>query len=119
MSEGTHHNQVARYELKQISYKNETTFTFKNYTTKLNGIFNVRKKCGFPIYEKYKVEHLIDNITCPNKYLKTEVSIFKSSGSSTFVKALTYVSTVFAIIYPLNNLISENRRRGSIYDTGR
>ena len=40
-SEGAHMKKVARVDLKKIFYKNETTFTFEKYVTKLKGIFNV------------------------------------------------------------------------------
>ena len=33
--------KVARVDLKKIFYKNETTFTFEKYVTKLKGIFNM------------------------------------------------------------------------------
>ena len=34
-------NQVARADLKKIFYKNETTFTFEKYFTKLKVFLNV------------------------------------------------------------------------------
>ena len=42
-SEESRRKQVSRADLKNIFYKNETTFTFKKYFTKLKGIFNVLK----------------------------------------------------------------------------
>ena len=36
--EGAWRKQVARAKLKKILYKNETTFTFENYVTKIKGI---------------------------------------------------------------------------------
>ena len=36
--EGAWGKQVSRAELKKILYKNETTFTFGNYVTKIKGI---------------------------------------------------------------------------------
>ena len=43
-SEGARMKQVARADLKDIFYNNETTFTFENYVTKLKGVFNVLGK---------------------------------------------------------------------------
>ena len=40
-SEGAWSKQVEIYDLKKIFYKNETTFTFDKYVTKLKGEFNV------------------------------------------------------------------------------
>ena len=65
MSEGAQRRQVARDDLKKI-YKNETTFTFEKYVTKLKGLFNMLEKYGVPLYEEQMVEHLIDEIVSPN-----------------------------------------------------
>ena len=40
-SEVSRRKKVARTELNEIFYKNETTFIFENYVTKLKGVFNV------------------------------------------------------------------------------
>ena len=40
-SEGARMKQVARSDLKDILYNNETTFTLEKYVTKLQEIFNV------------------------------------------------------------------------------
>ena len=50
-SEGARRNQVARVDLKKIFYKNEATFTFENYITKIKGIFNVLEKYDVPLYK--------------------------------------------------------------------
>ena len=88
-SEGSRRKQVARADLKKIFYKNETTFIFGKYVTKLKGVFNVLGKYGVPLYEDQMVEHLQDQIISPNTELKTEVNICRSSHSSAFVKAST------------------------------
>ena len=51
MSEGAQRRQVARDDLKKI-YKNETTFTFEKYVTKLKGLFNMLEKYGVPLCEE-------------------------------------------------------------------
>ena len=75
MSEGSQRKKVARFDLKQIFYKNETTFTFDKYITKLKGGFNVLDKYGVPLYEEYMVEYILYQITSLNSELKTEVNI--------------------------------------------
>ena len=92
--EGARRKQVARSDLNNILYNNETTFTLEKYVTKLKGIFNMLEKYGVTLYEDQMVEHLLNHIISPNIELKTEVSICRSSHSSTFVKASTYLSTV-------------------------
>ena len=42
-SEGAQRKQVDRADLKNIFYKNETTFIFENYVTKLKEFFNMLK----------------------------------------------------------------------------
>ena len=64
------------------------------------------------------VEHLLDQITSQNIDLKTEVNIRRSSQSSTFVKAYTYVSTVVVILYSSNNPLSGLFIKSVYYATG-
>ena len=94
MSKGTRRKNVSRNNLIEIFYKNETTFIFENYITKLKGVFNVLGRYGIIIYEEQMVEHKMDQSRSPNKYLKREVNICRSSHSSTFFKAYTYLSAV-------------------------
>ena len=70
-SEGAWRKQVSRAYTKKIFYKNETTFTFEKYVTKLRGIFNVLVKYSVPLYEEQMVEHLLDQIMSPSAELKT------------------------------------------------
>ena len=70
-SEGARRKQVARVYLNKIFYKNETTFTFEKYVTKLKGFFNVLEKYGIPLYKEQMVEHLLDQIMSPNIELNT------------------------------------------------
>ena len=64
------------------------------------------------------VNHLLDYIMSPNTELKTEVNICRSSQSSTFFKASTYLSTVVARLYPSANPSSGRFRKRSIYAAG-
>ena len=118
-SEGARKKQFSRVDLKNIFYKNETTFIFEKYVTKLKGIFNVLGKYGVPLYEDNMVKHLLDQIISPNTELKTEVSICRSSHSSTCFKASTYLSTVVARLYPYSNPSSGRSIKHSIYAAGR
>ena len=65
------------------------------------------------------VEHLIDHIMSPNTELKTEINICRSSHLSTFIKVSTYLSTVFARLYPSANPSSVRFRKCNIYAAGR
>ena len=118
-SEVARRKQVSRADLKKISYKNENTFTFEKYVTKLKDIFNVLEKYSVPLYKDQMVEHLLDHIMSPNTELNTEVTIFRSPHSSTFVKASTYLSTVVTRLYPYSNPSSGRFINRSIYAAGR
>ena len=39
-----------KYNLNEILYKNEPTFTFYKYVTKTKGEFNMLDKYGIPLY---------------------------------------------------------------------
>ena len=77
------------------------------------------EKYVFTLYEEQMGDHLLDQITYSNIELKTEVNIFRSSHSSIFFKAPTYLSTVVAGLYPSNNPFSGLFRKRCIYDTGK
>ena len=71
-----------------------------------------------PLNEEHMVDNLLDQIMSPNTELKTEVNICRSSHSSKFFKAPTYLSTVVARIYPYANPSSCRFRKRSIYAAG-
>ena len=96
-------------------YKNETNFTFKKCVTKLKVIFNVLGNYGVPLYEKKKVDNLLDHITYQNTSFKTEVNIYRYSHYSTFVKVYIYLSSVVGRLYPTNNPSSVLFRKRGIY----
>ena len=55
----------------------------------------------------------------PNTEFNTEVNLYRSSHSSTFVKSSTYLSTVVVRIYPSANSSPGRFRKRNIYATGR
>ena len=65
------------------------------------------------------VDNILEQIMSPNTELKTEVNICRSSHSSTFFEASTYLSTVVARLYPYANPSSGRFRKRSIYAAGR
>ena len=95
-SEVTRRKQVARVDLKKIFYNNETNFTFYKYVTKIKVVLKVLEKCVVLLYKEQMVENLLDQIMSPNTEFKKEVNICRSSHSSIFTEASTYLSTVVA-----------------------
>ena len=77
-----------------IFFKNETTFIFENYVTKINRLFHVLDKYVVTLYGEQMEEHLLDQIMSPNIGFNTEVNIYKFSHSYTFFKASEYLSRV-------------------------
>ena len=77
------------------------------------------EKYDVPLFEEYMVEHILDHIISQNKELKIEVKICRSSHSSTFLKASTYLSKVVARLYPSINPSPGRLRKRSIYAAGR
>ena len=73
---------------------------------------------GHPFMRRKKVEHLMDHITYLNKELNAYINICRLSHYSTFVKESTYLSTVYARLYPPNNPSSGCLRKRNIYLTG-
>ena len=60
-------------------------------------------KYDVALYKEQMVAHILDQIMSQNIELNTEVNICRSSQSSTFVKASTYLYIVVAILYPSTN----------------
>ena len=44
--------QVDRSDVKKIFYKNDTTFIFDKYVTKLKGVLNLLDRYNVPLYKK-------------------------------------------------------------------
>lgn len=118
-SEGVRRKQVARDDLQKLYYRNESTFSFERYVTKLKRIFNVLETYGVPMYEEQKVQYLLDKVQCPNNELKTEVRIFRSSHSRTFDEASIYIATVVSRIFPTNNPSSGRYNNRNVYHISR
>ena len=99
-AEGERRMAVAKADLTKLFYRNETTFSFEKYVTKLLTIFNILDKYRFPVYEKDKVDYLLNKIQCPDKDFQITVNICRSSHSTNFINASTYLQTEVARIFP-------------------
>ena len=99
-AEGERRMDVAKASLTKLFYRNESTFSFEKYVTKHLTIFNILEKDKFPIYDKDKVDHLLNKIQCPDKDLQTTVNICRSSHNNNFIEASTYMQTEVARMFP-------------------
>ena len=98
-AKGERRMAVAKADLTKLYYRNKSTFSFEKYVTKHLTIFNILEKYKFPIYEKDKVNHLLNKIQCPDKDLQMTVNICRSSHNNNFIEASTYMQTKVARIF--------------------
>ena len=99
-AEGDKRVTVARHDLKIIHYKNETSFSFEKYSSKLKKAFDTLDQYQQPKSEKEKVDILLSQINTNETRLVTAIGICRDRHSDTFTAACTYLSQQIAIIYP-------------------
>lgn len=75
---------VAKADLDKLFFRNESTFSFEKYVTKLLDIFNIHELYRVPLYEKDKVDHLFNKINRPDNGFQMAVSIARSNHNETF-----------------------------------
>ena len=93
-SEVERRKYVSKDDLRSLFYSNKTTFSFKNYVTKMRQTFNAIKDYNVTLYKEEIFRQILDKINCQDKYLITEVNICRSIQSASFETASTYLSTV-------------------------
>ena len=64
-SQGERRKQMAKDDIKRLFYRNETTFYFQKYVTKMRQTFNVLYNYNVPLYEEDKARQLLHNINIP------------------------------------------------------
>ena len=99
-AEGDKRVTVARHDLKTLHYKNESSFSFEKYSTKMRKAYTILKQYKQPRSEKEQVELLIDNINTNDTRLITVIGICRDSHSTSFEEACTYLSSQIAILFP-------------------
>ena len=109
-AEGDKRVTVARHDLKTLHYKNESSFSFETYSTKMRKAFSTLKQYNQPRAEKEQVELLIDNMNTNDTRLITVIGICRDSHSTTFEEACTYLSSQIAILFPQHQPNSFGRK---------
>ena len=99
-AEGDKRITVARSDIKILHYKNEASFSFEQYSTKLRKAFLTLKQYKQPKHEKEMVDILLDQINTSDNRLISTIAICRDSHSSAFDDACTYMSQQIAILYP-------------------
>ncbi len=111
-AEGDKRVTVARNNIKVIHYKNESSFSFEKYSTKLKKSFTTLEKYAQPKSEREKVEILLDQINTNDQRLVTAIGICRNSHARTFESACTYLSQQIAIIFPQHQPNAFGRKKG-------
>ena len=99
-AEGDKHITIARNDIKILHYKNESSFSFEQYSTRLRKAFLTLEQYEQPKHEKEMVETLLDQMNTNDNRLVTAIGICRDSHGDTFDNACTYMSQQIAVIYP-------------------
>ena len=99
-AEGDKRVTIARSDLSNLHYKNETSFNFEKFSTRMKKSFSTLAQYGQPKCEKEKVEMLLKQINNNDTRIVTAIGICRDRHSGTFEDACTYMSQQIAIIYP-------------------
>jgi len=97
--ENRRRKEGARARLKSIFYKHEATFPFEKFITSLNDSFQTLEKYGEALYESEKLRLLFNRCKNAHPEVKQEVVICRSRCEN-FIKAVTYLKTVIARLFP-------------------
>ena len=99
-AEGDKHITIARNDIKILHYKNESSFSFEQYSTRLRKAFLTLEQYEQPKHEKEMVETLLDQMNTNDNRLVTAIGICHDSHGDTFDNASTYMSQQIVVIYP-------------------
>ena len=116
-AEGQRRKAQAHADLDSLFYRNEQSFSFEKFATKLKSCFDVLERYKVPKHEEEKVKLLLQKIQTSSYELKTEISICRNNHGNTFEEAVTYLQTGISRIFPQHN--PTGRRRRQINATGR
>jgi hypothetical protein len=109
-AEGDKRVAVARSNISKTFYKNETTFSFEKYSTRLKKSFDMLRQYGQPKSHKEEVEILLNQINTNNLQLVSSIQICRNAHNDDFIQATTYLSTQIAQIFPQAQPGADNRR---------
>jgi hypothetical protein len=112
---------LARTQIKELFYKNEQTFSFEKFVTKLNGAFQMLAECHEDLTEKNKVDHMITAMSqCTNSAIiaATTTILMNPEMRNNFLAAANKMTEVIANIFPAVQLHRRGRNVAFV-QTGR
>ena len=98
--EGDKRVTIARSDITLVHYRNEASFSFEKYSTRLRKAFKTLETYGQPKCHKEQVEILLNQINTNNTRLVSTIAICRDSHSGTFDEACTYLSKQITAIFP-------------------
>jgi hypothetical protein len=99
-AEGDKRVAIARHDIKIVHYRNESSFSFEKYSTRLKSAFTTLATYNQPKSEVEKVEILLDQINTNDARLVTSIGICRDQHATTYEDACTYLSKEITTIYP-------------------
>ena len=118
-AEGERQKAIANADLGKLFYRNESTFPFEKFVTKLKEGFDILEKYSVPVHEENKLRMLFEKMQCNNAEFKSEVILCRATHT-VFTDATIYLQTAVTRIFP-NFQPSSGRynRRRNINASGR
>ncbi len=116
--EGERRKAQANAEINTLFYRNEQSFSFEKFATKLKSCFDVLERYNLPKHEEEKVNILLDKIQTSSTELRTAISLCREGHSNTFLEAVTFIQTNVSRMFP-QHVNSRNGRRRQIHASGR
>mmetsp|Transcript_15661 Transcript_15661/g.22293 ORF Transcript_15661/g.22293 Transcript_15661/m.22293 type:complete len:183 (-) Transcript_15661:1370-1918(-) len=83
-----------------MHYRNESSFLFEKYSTRLKNEFTTLSNYNHPKSEGKQVEILLDHINRNDARLTTSIGIYRNQHAATFEDACMYLSKEIVTIYP-------------------
>lgn len=98
--------------LERVYYKSEQTFSFEQYTTKLNEAFDILEENGVPQHERDKVNVLLKNIQSDNQVIIVSISNVKMNAAlcTTFEEAANRLSELISSTFTAANMSNTGKR---------
>ena len=93
---------VARAALEMLTWSNESSFKFNDFTTQLVDHYETLDRGGQPKTDEEKVIKLLGSMNTSNGFLLTRIKL--NQIGVTFVNAIVDISTSIAQIFPLVNV---------------
>lgn len=98
-TEGDKRVMVARHDIKIMCYKNEPSFSFEKYSTRLKKAFFILDTYKQPKSKREKLDILLGQINTSNVPLTTAIRICRDRHNHTFDAACSYLSQKIAILF--------------------